>query len=103
MPKFQALRHLMALAAALVGFHANAEFTGLTYEVVATSAVGTTYRVYANFDDPTDIMQAVYGEDPDGISVTSAAGLSDPLGDFLPTGIVPILYPTFPTWPMILG
>ena len=99
MPKFQALRRLtMALAAALVSFQASAEFTGLTYEVVATSAVGTTYRVYANFDDPTDIMQAVYGEDPDGISVTSAAGFyQDPLGDFLPTGIVPILYPTFPT------
>ena len=29
---------------------AKAEFTGLTYDVVASTAVGTTYRIYANFD-----------------------------------------------------
>lgn len=76
---------------------AQAGFTGLTYEVVGSSDVGTTYRVYANFDQPGDIMQAVYGETPDGISVTSANGFyQDVFGGFTPTGINPILYPSFP-------
>ena len=90
-------RYVAAVFAVLASFGSSAQFTGLTYEEVATSSVGTTYRVYANFADPTDIMQAVYGETPNGISVTSAAGFyQDPLGDFLPTGITPLLYPSFP-------
>ena len=98
MPKFfntgRTAALLLLLSAALT---ASAEFTGLTYEVYATSSVGTTYRIYANFDNPTDIMQALYGEAPFELSVSSAAGFyQDPLGGFLPTGINPLLYPSFP-------
>ena len=64
-------RYVAAVFAVLASFGSSAQFTGLTYEEVATSSVGTTYRVYANFADPTDIIQAVYGETPNGISVTS--------------------------------
>ena len=64
---------------------AKADFTGLTYEVVATTAVGTTYRVYANFDDGTDIAQALYAEAPDALNITSSAGFyQDALGNFTP-------------------
>ena len=81
----------------LLSFGANAQFTGLTYEEVATTSLGTTYRVYANFGSPTDIIQAVYGESPNGIAVTSTAGFyQDPLGGFLPVGINPLLYGSFP-------
>ena len=76
---------------------AKADFTGLTYEVVATTAVGTTYRVYANFDDGTDIAQALYAEAPDALNITSSAGFyQDALGNFTPDAINPILYTSFP-------
>lgn len=98
MPNTQRLGRIAALfCAVILSSQVRADFTGLTYEVVATSSVGTTYRVYANFNDATDIMQAVYGETPDGVAVTSAAGFyQDPLGGFLPTGISPLFYPAFP-------
>ena len=75
----------------------RADFTGLTYEVVGTSSVGTTYRIYANFDDPTDIMQALYAESPNSLVITSAAGFyQDALGGLTPNGINPALYGLFP-------
>lgn len=78
----------------------QAAFTGLTYEVVATTDLGTTYRVYANFDDPTDIAQALYAEAPFALSVTSSAGFyQDPLGNFTPDAINPALYGTFTNLP----
>ena len=52
MLNFQDFRRCAAaLVVLLTGLTAQADFTGLTYEVVGTSDVGTTYRVYANFDD----------------------------------------------------
>jgi hypothetical protein len=91
-------RLLMAVVAAFSCLIARADFTELTYEVVATSDVGTTYRVYANFDDATDIAQALYAESPFGISITSSAGFyQDELGDVTPVGINPLLYSAFPS------
>lgn len=76
---------------------AHAAFTGLSYEVVGTSDVGTTYRVYANFDGAGDIMQALYAEAPFGMALTSSSGFyQDTFGSFLPTGINPLLYSSFP-------
>ena len=37
-----------------------AQFTGLESEVYTTSEYGTTYRVYAEFDSPSDECIAVY-------------------------------------------
>ena len=75
----------------------KADFTGLTYEVVATTSVGPTYRVYANFDDATDLAQALYAEAPFALSITSAAGFyQDVLGNYTPDAINPLLYPSFP-------
>ena len=76
---------------------AQADFTGLSYEVVATTDLGTTYRVYANFDDPTDLAQALYAESPFALSITSSAGFyQDELGNFTPESINPTLYSIFP-------
>ncbi len=94
-PNFR--RCAAALAVLLTGLTAQADFTGLTYEVVGTSDVGTTYRVYANFDDATDIAQALYAEAPFAMAITSSAGFyQDALGALTPVGINPLLYPTFP-------
>ena len=92
------LGKLFMLAFLVFSLHqAQAAFTGLTYEVVETTAIGTTYRVYANFDDTGDIMQAVYAEAPFGIAITSTNGFyQDVFGGFMPTGINPLLYPSFP-------
>ena len=46
---------LMALASSM----ALANFVGMEYEAVAETANGTTYRVYATFDNPTDELVAV--------------------------------------------
>ena len=99
MPNISGFRRLlMAVVAAFSCLTARADFTELTYEVVATSDVGTTYRVYANFDDATDIAQALYAESPFGISITSSAGFyQDELGDVTPVGINPLLYSAFPS------
>lgn len=97
MPKSQILfkRALLGVFLCLSGL-AQAAFTGLTYEVVDNSGVGVTYRIYANFDNSTDIMQAVYGEAPFGLSVTSTEGFyQDAFGGFTPVGINPLLYGTF--------
>ena len=76
---------------------AKAEFTGLTYEVVASTDLGTTYRVYANFDDATDLAQALYAEAPFALSISAPAGFyQDDFGNFTPESINPILYTTFP-------
>ncbi len=98
MPKYFPLRRLcIAASLLLLGFTSKAEFTGLTYETVATSSVGTTYRVYANFDNPTDIAQALYAEAPFALSITSTAGFyQDAFGNYTPESINPLLYASFP-------
>lgn len=99
MPKFLAFRRLLAASFFFATcLTAQADFTGLTYEVVATSDLGVTYRVYANFDDNTDILQALYAESPDAIAITSSAGFyQDFLGALTPEGINPLLYSSFPS------
>lgn len=98
MPTYQTILRGFALIALTFSLHfAQAGFTGLTYEVVGTSDVGVTYRVYANFDGTGDIMQALYGETPNGLSVTSSSGFyQDVFGGFTPVSINPLLYAAFP-------
>ena len=86
MPKFSAFRRLFAASLVVAScLTAHADFTGLSYEVVATNDVGVTYRVYANFDDNTDILQALYAEAPDAMSITSSQGFyQDPSGALTP-------------------
>lgn len=91
-------RFALALAA-LVAFSSSAyaDFTGLSYEVHATSDLGTTYRVYANFDNSTDILQAIYAEYPNAIDISSGAGFyQDPFGTAFASSINPLLYSAYP-------
>ena len=55
------MKHLFTvLLAAFATTSALANFVGMEYETGAGTANGTTYRVYATFDNPTDELVAVY-------------------------------------------
>lgn len=55
------MRYLAILVPALFGaLQASAGFVELTGEVHAVSEYGTTYRIYATFDDPGDEVIAIY-------------------------------------------
>ena len=55
------MKHLFTAAlTALMSSMALANFVGMEYEAVAETANGTTYRVYATFDNPTDEIVAFY-------------------------------------------
>ena len=74
-------------------------FTELTYELVGYNTVGTmeTYRVYANFTDPTDQLVAIFGYDefPLQANVTTSF-YQDDLGGATPALINPALFDAFP-------
>ena len=99
MPRFSDFRRFLAASLVVAScLTAQADFTGLSYEVVATTDVGVTYRVYANFNDNTDILQALYAEAPNAMSITSSAGFyQDSFGALTPEGIIPLLYSSFPS------
>ena len=99
MPRFSDFRRFLAASLVVAScLTAQADFTGLSYEVVATTDVGVTYRVYANFNDNTDILQALYAEAPNAMSITSSAGFyQDSFGALTPEVINPLLYSSFPS------
>jgi hypothetical protein len=67
-------RSPLRLLAVLIGFMAfgsggYAQFVGVSHEVVATTPVGTTYRLYANFGNAGDRLGSVFGvSTPDGVN-----------------------------------
>ena len=86
---------LVALMTAPVA--SKAAYTHLSYDIVTVSEWGTTYRVYAHFDAPGDIIQALYAEAPNGMMVTSTEGFhQDPSGGFLPIDIDPLSFASEP-------
>ena len=93
------MKHLFSLAlTALFSTLAMANFVGMGYETVAETANGTTYRVYATFDNPTDELVAVYALEtaPMVVSV-STSFFQDPLGAVLAQTINPLFFPSFPS------
>ncbi len=94
--RFASLFAGMALVSA-----ASATSTGMEVEVVANSEFGTTYRVYATFDNPEDQLIAVYGtvgpsqNAPLLISSTTGFYQSD-AGSNYGQAINPILFPIIP-------
>jgi lysyl endopeptidase len=86
-------------------------FTELTYELVGYNTVGTmnTYRVYANFTDPTDELTAIFGFDDFPLGASSDMGFyQDPLGGPIPALVNPDLFSAFPdlefdTWLTVGG
>jgi len=68
------------LVAALPFQNSNAQFTGLSYEIIAVHdgvaipaipAGMVTYRIYAEFQDPTDFLSAVFGLPPNLLAATT--------------------------------
>ena len=57
---FRGFALMVALVVANLG-EVAADCTGFDVEVHATSEYGTTYRLYATFDDPGDWVSSVYG------------------------------------------
>ena len=93
------MKHLFSvLFAALATTSALASFVGLEYEAVAETVNGTTYRVYATFDDPTDELVAVYAlETAPMIVGVSTSFYQDPVGAVLAQSINPLFFPSFPS------
>ena len=93
------MKHLFTAALmALVSSMALANFVGMEYETVAETANGTTYRVYATFDNPTDELVAVYALDTAPMVVgVSTSFYQDPVGAVLAQTINPAFYGVFPS------
>ncbi len=70
---------------------------GLDYEVYATSEYGTTYRVFATFDAPTNELIAVYGTQAAPLSIaTTTSFFNSTLGTNFGEGINPLFFSAFP-------
>jgi len=59
---------LLSISTLFLSAAGFSQFSGLESEIHATSEHGTTYRIYAHFDSPTDEVLAVYsiGQEEDG-------------------------------------
>ncbi|MGB1577743.1 MAG: hypothetical protein ACPG9S_06975 [Flavobacteriales bacterium] len=85
---------LMALASSM----ALANLVGMEYETVAETANGTTYRVYATFDNPTDELVAVYALETAPMVVgVSTSFYQDAVGAVLAQTINPAFFGAFPS------
>ena len=77
---------------------ALASFVGMEYETVAETAYGTTYRVYATFDNPNDELVAVYALETAPMTVgVSTSFYQDAVGAVLAQTINPLFFTTFPS------
>jgi len=80
--------NLLVAVLCLSAMSASASFTSVSVETTATSEFGTTYRFYANFDNSTDELIAVYGEESSSLSaplqiMTTTNFYQDASGAFL--------------------
>jgi hypothetical protein len=75
-------------------------FSGLTYELVASDAIPgyDTYRVYANFTNPFDELNAIYGQDVTPLKVaTTGSFYQDAAGGPLSANINSLFFAVIPT------
>ena len=93
------MKHLFTAAlTALMSSMALANFVGMEYEAVAETANGTTYRVYATFDNPTDELVAVYALETAPMVVgVSTSFYQDAVGAVLAQTINPAFFGAFPS------
>ena len=93
------MKHLLsAFFLTLVSGIALADFVGMEYEAVAETANGTTYRVYATFDNATDVLVAVYAlEDAPMVVGVSTSFYQDAVGAVLAQTINPAFFGAFPS------
>ena len=66
---------LLSISTLFLSAAGFSQFSGLESEIHATSEHGTTYRIYAHFDSPTDEVLAVYS-----IGTSEAGSVSLELG-----------------------
>ena len=86
------------LLSCFVCLSAHAHFVGMEYEAVAETANGTTYRVYAVFDNPTDELVAVYALETSPMVVgVSTSFYQDAVGAVLAQTINPAFFGAFPS------
>ena len=93
------MKHLLsAFFLTLISGFALADFVGMEYEAVAETANGTTYRVYATFDNPTDELVAVYAlEEAPMVVGVSTSFFQDAVGAVLAQTINPAFFGAFPS------
>ncbi len=93
------MKHLFTAALTLFfSGMALANFVGMEYETVAETPNGTTYRVYATFDNPTDELVAVYALETAPMVVgVSTSFYQDAVGAVLAQTINPAFFGAFPT------
>ena len=98
-PNLFPMKHLFTAALmALASSMALANFVGMEYEAVAETANGTTYRVYATFDNPTDELVAVYALETAPMVVgVSTSFYQDAVGAVLAQTINPAFFGAFPS------
>lgn len=79
---------------------ASADYTGLSGELHANGGVSGTWtaRIYANFSDAGDMLNAVYGDSGNTLSVgTDTSFYQNTFGGPTSTSINPALYDAFPS------
>ena len=94
-------KYFLTLCALLATWVASATSTGIEVVEVGTSANGTTYRVYATFDSPTDQLVAIYGtvsgsQNAPLIIQTTTTFYQNPFGSNFAQVINPLFYPLAP-------
>jgi hypothetical protein len=92
------------LALLVLSLSASAQYRGIEWEIADNHPIidgipRAVVRVYASYDDPLDQLNAVYGSNPDNLSIST----SDPLGFYQhPAGgdtslaINPAAFPSIP-------
>ncbi len=92
--------HRMTVASlTIIGGTAAADYTGLSYETtVGNIPDSVTTRVYADFDNENDQLNAVYGDGAHPLSIESSSSFyQNPFGGAVSTDINAALFPVFPS------
>jgi len=93
---------LTIVAGSLLATTAMADYTGLSYDIVEQVGDGAqagtwTARIFADFENSVDRLDAVFGNADNMLSVDSTGGFfQSAFGDAVSTGINPAFYPLAP-------
>ena len=86
------------IASSIIAGSAMADYSGLSYTSVDNGDGTWTARIYADFDAPTDQLNAVFGDPDDSLQVTSTNGFyQNNYGGATSAEINPAFYDLFPS------
>jgi hypothetical protein len=93
------LHRITVASLSIIGGTAAADYTGLSYETTFDNVPDSvTIRVYADFDNQNDQLNAVYGDGAHPLSIESTTSFyQNPFGGPVSTDINPALFPVFPS------